>query len=123
MSSPSPGRQPSPGRVAGDSADLQLFMVEHDLNTLTRKQLTSAHHALVEAVRREALRGRRIRYLQRIFVPGEGRFLYLFEADGPELVRGIYDIAQFPLARVVAVTSCPRPGAGRAQARCDQPGA
>ena len=120
MSGPGQSR---PGRPAGSPADLRLFMVEHDLDSLTPQQLASAHHALVEAVRREALRGHRIRCLQRIFVPADGRCLYLFEADGPELVRGINDIAQFPLARVVAVTSCPRAGPWRARPLRDEPGA
>jgi hypothetical protein len=41
----------------------------------------------------------------RIDVPGEHRCLCLFEATGPEAVRSVTDIAQFPLARVVAVHS------------------
>jgi hypothetical protein len=61
--------------------------------------------ALGEAVRREIRRGGQIRYVQRIDAPGEHRCLCLFEAAGPELVRAVNDIAQFPLARVVAVRS------------------
>ena len=38
-------------------------------------------------------------------MPGEHRCLCLFEAPGPDLVRRVNDIAQFPLARVVAVLS------------------
>ena len=43
--------------------------------------------------------------MQRIYAPGEQRCLCLFEAVGPDLVRSVNDIAQFPLARVVAVLS------------------
>jgi len=63
------------------------------------------HRALGEAVRRAARRGSRIRYVQRIYVPQEQRCLCLFEAAGPDLVRNVNDIAQFPLARVIAVVS------------------
>lgn len=88
-----------------DEADLRLYLVEHDLRGLSSAQLGSVHRAVGEAVRREARRGRQIRYVQRIDVPEEYRCLCLFEATGPEVVRSVNDIAQFPLARVVAVLS------------------
>ena len=86
--------------------DRRLFLVEHDLRGLTSWQLASVHRALREAVRRENQRGRQIRYVQRIYAPAEQRCLCLFEATGPDLVRSVNDIAQFPLARVLAVLSC-----------------
>ena len=88
-----------------DETDLRLYLVEHDLRGLSTAQLAGVHRALGEAVRREALRGGQIRYLQRIDAPEEQRCLCLFEAAGPELVRNVNDIAQFPLARIVAVLS------------------
>jgi hypothetical protein len=90
--------------VAG-GGDRQLYLVEHDLRGLSSPQLASVHRALDEAVRRELRRGSPIRYVQRIDVPDEHRCLCLFEAPGPDLVRSVNDIAQFPLARVVAVLS------------------
>jgi Protein of unknown function (DUF4242) len=83
----------------------RLFLVELDLRGLTSWQLASVHRALGEAVRRENRRGRRIRYVQRIYAPEEQRCLCLFEAAGPDLVRSVKDIAQFPLARVLVVLS------------------
>jgi hypothetical protein len=80
-------------------------LVEHDLRGLTSWQLASVHRALREAVRRENLRGREIRYVQFIYAPAEQRCLCLFEAAGPDLVRDVNDVAQFPLARVMAVLS------------------
>ena len=91
--------------TTGDDADLELFLVEHDLRGLSPAQLTSAHQVLEEAVCRAAGRGSRIRYVQRILASRECRCLCLFQAPGPDTVRGVNDIAQFPLARVVAVTS------------------
>ena len=67
--------------------------------------LATVHRVLGEAVRRENQRGGRIRYVQCIYAPDEQRCLCLFEAAGPELVRSVNDIAQFPLARVMAVLS------------------
>jgi hypothetical protein len=93
--------------------DLRLFMVEHDLRDLSSPQQSNAHRSLGDAVRRAVRRGSRIRYVQRILVPEESRCLCLFEAAGPDLVRNVNDIAQFPLARVLAVTSYPPPGNGR----------
>ena len=43
--------------------------------------------------------------------PDEQRCLCLFEAAGPDLVRNVNDIAQFPLARVMAVLSSVPDGA------------
>ena len=88
-----------------DETDRRLYLVEHDLRGLSPPQLAGVHRALGEAVRRAARRGSRIRYVQRIYVPQEQRCLCLFEAAGPDLVRNVNDIAQFPLARVVAVLS------------------
>jgi hypothetical protein len=89
----------------GDDAELQLFLVEHDLHGLSPAQLASAHLVLEEAVGRAAGRGSQIRYVQRILASGEPRCLCLFLAPGPDMVRRVNDIAQFPLARVVAVTN------------------
>ena len=88
-----------------DDADLQLFLVEHDLHGLSPAQLASAHQVLEEAVCRAAGRGSQIRYVQRILASGEPRCLCLFQAPGPDAVRIVNDIAQFPLAHIVAVTS------------------
>jgi alpha-D-ribose 1-methylphosphonate 5-triphosphate diphosphatase PhnM len=61
--------------------------------------------ALDEAVRRETRQGGQIRCVQRIYAPAEHRCLCLFEAAGPDVVRHVNDIAQFPLARIVSVVS------------------
>ena len=104
--------------------DRRLYLVEHDLRGLSAPQLASVHRALGEAVRREIRRGSQIRYVQRIYAPEEQRCLCLFEAAGPEAVRRVNDIAQFPLARVIVVASA-EPGEGspvadREQVRTDQ---
>ena len=88
-----------------DETDRRLYLVEHDLRGLSPPQLAGVHRALGEAVRREARRSGHIRYVQRIYAPEEQRCLCLFEAAGPDLVRNVNDIAQFPLARVIAVLS------------------
>jgi hypothetical protein len=88
-----------------DETDRRLYLVEHDLRGLSSRQLASVHRALGEAVRRASGRGRQIRYVQRIYVPDGQRCLCLFEAAGPDLVRSVNDIAQFPLARIMAVLS------------------
>ena len=85
--------------------DHRLYLVEHDLRGMSPGQVASVQRALSEAVRRENRRGGRIRYVQCIYAPDEQRCLCLFEAAGPELVRSVNDIAQFPLAHIVAVTS------------------
>jgi hypothetical protein len=99
------GRAELTGRPVAGGEDSRLYLVEHDLRGLSSPQLASVHRALDEAVRRELRRGSPIRYVQRIDVPDEHRCLCLFEAPGPDLVRNVNDIAQFPLARVVAVLS------------------
>ncbi|MGE5292163.1 MAG: nickel-binding protein [Micromonosporaceae bacterium] len=85
--------------------DHRLYLVEHDLRGLSSWQLAIVQRALGEAVRRANRRGRHIRYVQSLYVPDEQRLLCLFEAADPGLVRGVNDVAQFPLARVSAVLS------------------
>ena len=99
-----------------DGEDVRLYLVELDLRGLSSPQLASVHRALGEAVRRELRRGSPIRYVQRIDVPEEHRCLCLFEAPGPDPVRNVNDMAQFPLARVVAVlSSVPDDASARAE--------
>ena len=88
-----------------DAPARRLFLVAHDLHGLSPEQLAGAHRALNEAVRRESRRGGQIRYMQRIYSEDDQRCLCLFEAAGPEEVQRVNDIAQFPLVRVVAVSS------------------
>ena len=92
-------------RVVADEADRRLYLAENDLRGLSSSQLADVHRALDEAVRRETRRGSRIRYVQRIYATEEQRCMCLFEASGPSAVRNVNDIAQFPLARVIAVVS------------------
>ena len=91
--------------TVADETHRRLYLVEHDLRGLSPAQLASVHRALDEAVRREAGRGSQIRYVQRIYAPDERRCLCLFEAASPQAVRAVNDMAQFPLARVIAVLS------------------
>ena len=96
-----------------DETDRRLYLVELDLRGLSSPQLAGVQRALDEAVRRENRRGSKIRYLQCIYTPDEQRCLCLFEAAGPGQVRSVSDIAQFPLARVVAVLSSVPDGTSR----------
>jgi Protein of unknown function (DUF4242) len=88
-----------------DETDRRLYLVEHDLRGLSPPQLASVHQALGEAVRREARRAATSATSSASTRRKEGRCLCLFEAAGPEVVRNVNDIAQFPLARVIAVLS------------------
>jgi Protein of unknown function (DUF4242) len=88
-----------------DETSHRLYLVEHDVHGLSSPQRATVHRALDEAVRREIQQGRQIRYVQRIYAPAEHRCLCLFEATGPDVVRNVNDIAQFPLASVISVVS------------------
>jgi Nickel responsive protein SCO4226-like len=108
--------QPSPRKSVADETDRRLFLVEHDLRGLAQWQLAAVQRALGEAVRRENRRGGQIRYVQCIYAPDEQRCLCLFEAAGPDLVRSVNDVAQFPLARIIAVLSSVPDARGRRDA-------
>ena len=88
-----------------DEAGPRLYLVELDLHGLSTPQRATVGRALDEAVRREIQQGRQIRCVQRIYAPAEHRCICLFEATGPDVVRNVHDIAQFPLARVISVVS------------------
>jgi hypothetical protein len=90
----------------GGAAGLRLFLIEHDLQGLPSGHMTSAHDALDQAARcRHVAAASSIRHLQRIFAPEESRCLRLFESSGTGVIRAGTDVAQFPLANVVAVMS------------------
>ena len=88
-----------------DETGHRLYLVELDLHGLSSPQRATVDRALDEAVRREIQQGRQIRYVQCIYAPAEHRCLCLFEATGPDVVRHVNDIAQFPLASVISVVS------------------
>jgi hypothetical protein len=67
-------------------------------------------HLLEEAVYREIGRGSRIRYVQESSPRQGRRYLCLFLAPAADTVRSVNDVAQFPLARIIAVTSSVRHG-------------
>ncbi len=100
-------------KIVADETDRRLYLVELNLRGLSSPQLASVHRALDEAVRRENRHGSQIRYVQRIYAPDEQRCMCLFEAAGPDQVRSVNDIAQFPLARVIAVLSSVPDGTSR----------
>ena len=95
----------APRRAVTDETDLHPYLVAHDLRGRSTPQPTSLHRALGEAVRREIRPGSRIHRVQCIYVLEKPRCLCLVEAAGPDLVRSVNDVAQFPLARVMAVLS------------------
>ena len=105
-----------------DETGHRLYLVELDLHGLSSPQRATVDRALDEAVRREIQQGRQIRYVQCIYAPAEHRCLCLFEATGPDVVRHVNDIAQFPLARVIAVVSSAPDGSSPiADLRKDKP--
>ena len=85
-------------RAVADDTDLGLYLVEHDLRDLPAAQLADVNRALGEAVRRAIQCGSHVRCVQRIYAPDEHRCLCLGESAGPDLVRHVNDVAQFPLA-------------------------
>jgi hypothetical protein len=80
---------------------MPVYMVDRDLPGITMEQLGAAQQAAIATSQSFTAAGKPVRYIRSAFVPGEAHCMCFFEADSPELVKGVNDEAQIPYTRVV----------------------
>jgi len=70
---------------------------------MERADLMDVQRAVIEACARLSSQGRAVRYLEGIYVAGDGRHLRLFEAVDEATVRRVNEVTQLPFERIVNV--------------------
>ncbi len=63
---------------------MAIYMVERNLPGITIDQLAGAQKAAIERGKRMSAEGKPVRYIRSMFVPGEARYMCLFEAANPQ---------------------------------------
>ncbi|MDR7498957.1 MAG: DUF4242 domain-containing protein [Armatimonadota bacterium] len=76
-------------------------MADCDLPGMTPEQLTGTEARVRRACEQAAAAGAVIRYLRAIWVPGDWRVMYLFQAPDAPAVEAVCRAAHIPFLRVV----------------------
>ena len=73
---------------------MAVYIVERNLPGITMDQLAAAQKAAIDTGQEFTAKGKSVRYIRSVFVPGDSRCMCLFEASSPELVKEVNDAAQ-----------------------------
>ncbi|MDP9219913.1 MAG: DUF4242 domain-containing protein [Actinomycetota bacterium] len=84
-----------------------VFMSEGIIADATPEQVAGIHGVLQASARRAVAKGRPVRYLRGVYLPGEKQLICLFEAADAGLVRRVYDNAQLPFVRITTALEFP----------------
>ena len=79
---------------------MPVFMVDRDLPGVTLDALGQAQRKAIETAEAYQQRGRDVRYIRSLFVPGESHCMCLFEASSAQDVAELNDEAEIPYTRV-----------------------
>jgi hypothetical protein len=88
---------------------MPVYIADCDLPGMTREQLSGTEERARRACAQSAAGGTSVRYLRAVWVPGDWRVMYLFEALDAHAVEVVARAAGIPFLRVVeAVESTTR---------------
>lgn len=82
-------------------------MVEQYLPGVTAGEVDDASARLAAVADEVVAAGAELKYLGSTYVPEEDSCFSRFEASSPDVVRGIFEQARLPVARIHAVRSLP----------------
>ena len=82
---------------------MPTFLVEGHLLAMQTGDLMDAQRAVTQACARLTNQGRAVRYIEAIYVAGDGRYLRLFEAIDEVTVRTVNEVTQLPFERILNV--------------------
>lgn len=91
---------------------MPVYMADCDFPGMTPEQLRGTEERARRACAPGA-GGTAVRYLRAIWVPGDWRVMYLFEAPDAAAVEAVCRAAQIPFLRVVEAVDVSRGDAGR----------
>lgn len=80
---------------------MPLYLVESEVPGVTRAQLATMCGTVRETCQTFATAGKHVRYIRCTFLPGESRYLSVFEAPNAERVREMHEVAQLPYNRII----------------------
>lgn len=80
---------------------MSVFMVERELSGITMEQLAAAQQAAIRTGAEFTARGKSVRYIRSMFVPGDARCMCLFEAGSADDVRDVNETAGIPYSNIV----------------------
>ncbi len=90
--------------------EMAIYLVDSVIPGVTIDQLTTVLQAVVETCQRFTARGEHVRYIRSTYIPGESRWLCLFEAPDAATVEEVNEVAKLPQTRVVeAIDLQPEP--------------
>jgi len=82
-------------------APMHTYMADCDLPGMTREQLAGSEARIQRACEQAVARGDVVRYLRAVWVPGDGRVMYLFQARDATSVEAVCQAAEVSFLRVV----------------------
>jgi muconolactone delta-isomerase len=80
---------------------MRTYMADCDLPGMTPEHLAGTEARIQLACEQAAAAGAVIQYLRAIWVPGDWRVMYLFQAPDASAVEAVCRAAQVPFLRVV----------------------
>ncbi len=80
---------------------MRTYLADCDLPGMTPEQLANTETRVRRACQRAVAAGEAPRYLRAIWVPGDWRVMYLFQAPDASAVETVCRAAQIPFLRVV----------------------
>ena len=80
---------------------MAVFIADCSVPGMAPEQLAGIHHAISDLSQRYTTDGKPIRYLRSVLLPGEARWLCLFEAPRAKTVQEVSEAVQLPVTQIV----------------------
>ena len=80
---------------------MAIYMVDRDLPGVTMDQLAAAQKSAIKTSEDFTAKGKPVRYIRSMFLPEEARCMCMFEAQSPEYVKEVNEMAKIPFTRIV----------------------
>ena len=88
---------------------MPLFVAERFLPDITLEQVTAFQQSLIKMTDYFNSKGKSIRYIRTLFIPGEFRCICTFEATTAKIIQEVNEAAQFPFLRIVPTVELQNP--------------
>lgn len=88
---------------------MAIYMVDRDLPRVTSAGITALRQTARLVSEQFTAKGRPVRYIRSMFIPGEARCLCLFEAQDAATVAAVNELANLPFTRIVAALDLSSP--------------
>jgi hypothetical protein len=86
---------------------MAVYLVDQVLLGATVDQLISAQRGVIDMCQRFAARGEQIRFIRGVYVPGESRWISLFEAPDAHTIEELSEVVKIPFSRIIEAVDLP----------------